>query len=213
MYLITFYIPLEISGYVFKKHVSPSAINSTELIKTYIIGLSVGVIASLMGLTSLMHGWMNLGAELTRFGDRQFYTEFWNSKTYFEYYRKWNVIPHHFIHQYLYRDFRKIIPVKSLVFLLVMLSSSIIHEYVISFGVGHVFPILTIMYAGLGLVVVFVWPKNKMLQRISFIISCGSGISTLMWFNLVELRARELCPREEYLSDLATLRFIDCFEK
>lgn len=40
------------------------------------------------------HLWLNIVAELTRFGDRVFYRDFWNACTIGEYWRLWNIPVH-----------------------------------------------------------------------------------------------------------------------
>ncbi|EER02103.1 Diacylglycerol O-acyltransferase, putative, partial [Perkinsus marinus ATCC 50983] len=46
---------------------------------------------------TLFHTWMNILAELTRFGDREFYEDWWNSVNFREYWQKWNLPVHYFI--------------------------------------------------------------------------------------------------------------------
>lgn len=41
---------------------------------------------------TLFHCQLNLFAELTRFGDRQFYKDWWNSNFIDEYWRTWNLV-------------------------------------------------------------------------------------------------------------------------
>lgn len=41
---------------------------------------------------ALFHCWLNLLAELTRFGDRNFYKDWWNSLYLDEYWRNWNLV-------------------------------------------------------------------------------------------------------------------------
>jgi diacylglycerol O-acyltransferase-1 len=43
------------------------------------------------------HLWLNLLAELTRFGDRAFYREWWNARTIEEYWRNWNLPVHYWM--------------------------------------------------------------------------------------------------------------------
>lgn len=50
---------------------------------------------------ALFHHWMNLLAELTRFGDRNFYRDWWNSSGFEEYWRKWNLPIHNFINRHI----------------------------------------------------------------------------------------------------------------
>lgn len=41
---------------------------------------------------AFFHCWMNFLAELTRFSDRNFYKDWWNSKYLDEYWRTWNLV-------------------------------------------------------------------------------------------------------------------------
>jgi diacylglycerol O-acyltransferase-1 len=55
----------------------------------------------LLGFYLYFHLWMNLLAELTRFGDRLFYKEWWNARTIDEYWRTWNMPVHHWVTRHL----------------------------------------------------------------------------------------------------------------
>lgn len=46
----------------------------------------------LLMFVSFFHLWMNILAELTRFGDREFYHDWWNVSNFGEYWRKWNIV-------------------------------------------------------------------------------------------------------------------------
>lgn len=55
--------------------------------------LSVPVVYSwLLMFYSFFHCWLNLLAEITRFGDRKFYKDWWNSLYLDEYWRNWNLV-------------------------------------------------------------------------------------------------------------------------
>jgi diacylglycerol O-acyltransferase-1 len=75
------------------------------------------------------HLWLNILAELTRFSDRKFYEDWWNSKTMEEYWRLWNKPIHNWLVKHIY------IPVKArthsfaLSMIIVFLVSAIAHEY------------------------------------------------------------------------------------
>lgn len=47
------------------------------------------------------HLWLNLLAELTRFGDRAFYKDWWNARTIESYWRNWNLPVHHWCLRHL----------------------------------------------------------------------------------------------------------------
>jgi len=46
--------------------------------------------------------WLNIVAELTRFGDREFYKEWWNATTLGEYWRLWNMPIHKWMVRHVY---------------------------------------------------------------------------------------------------------------
>jgi len=48
---------------------------------------------------------LNAIAELTRFGDREFYSDWWNSTTFEEFNRNWNKVVHEFLYRHIYLDF------------------------------------------------------------------------------------------------------------
>jgi hypothetical protein len=47
------------------------------------------------------HLWLNLLAELTLFGDRAFYKDWWNARTIENYWRNWNLPVHHWCLRHL----------------------------------------------------------------------------------------------------------------
>ena len=50
----------------------------------------------------ILHSWQNVGAEVMRFGDREFYTDWWNVTNFGAYYRKWNNTVHEWLYHYVY---------------------------------------------------------------------------------------------------------------
>mmetsp|Transcript_31918 Transcript_31918/g.28276 ORF Transcript_31918/g.28276 Transcript_31918/m.28276 type:complete len:226 (+) Transcript_31918:785-1462(+) len=94
-----------------------------------------GVLFTTLAFFGILHSWMNIFAELTRFGDREFYTDWWNVSNYGAYYRKWNIIVHEWLYYYVYNDSVRLslgnigsLGAKSLVFGI----SAIVHEIIIA---------------------------------------------------------------------------------
>ena len=78
---------------------------------------------------------LNWAAELTRFADRQFYSDWWNSTDMAEFARKWNVPVHKFLQHHIYDEARRHhspLAAKTLTFLY----SSVFHELVMSATAG-----------------------------------------------------------------------------
>ena len=61
-----------------------------------------GIICLLTLFDGVLHSWMNMFGELIKFGDRQFYDDWWNVKDFAGYYRKWNIIVHEFLYYYIF---------------------------------------------------------------------------------------------------------------
>jgi len=80
---------------------------------------------------SFFHSYLNFFAELTQFGDRRFYEDWWNAKNLQEYWRKWNHPIHNFLIRHIYYTFRRRKISKSLCLLLTFLISAAAHEYLI----------------------------------------------------------------------------------
>lgn len=55
----------------------------------------------LAGFYVFFHVWMNLLAEVLRFGDRLFYKAWWNAVTFEAYWRLWNLPVHHWISRHV----------------------------------------------------------------------------------------------------------------
>ena len=86
----------------------------------------------LLGFYVVFHLWLNILAEILKFGDRTFYHAWWNSTTLDEYWRKWNVPVHDWLVRHLYypcmrRQFGKILSSVIIFFV-----SAIFHEIIVS---------------------------------------------------------------------------------
>jgi sterol O-acyltransferase len=70
-------------------------------------------------------------AEITRFADRQFYSDWWNSCDWLEFSREWNIPVHHFLRRHVYFSSKSYFspPVAMLITFLV---SALAHELVMS---------------------------------------------------------------------------------
>ncbi|MEE6495787.1 hypothetical protein FKM82_002146 [Ascaphus truei] len=64
-----------------------------------------GVLVLFLAFFAFLHCWLNAFAEMLRFADRMFYKDWWNSTSFANYYRTWNVVVHDWLYYYAYRDF------------------------------------------------------------------------------------------------------------
>ena len=94
--------------------------------------------------------------EMLLFGDRIFYTDWWNSTTFNMYYRKWNILVQDWLYNYIYKDIfellgrRKVYANFGVIFI-----SGIVHEYILSFVFGFFYPVVFFLFAGLGCKYIF----------------------------------------------------------
>ena len=79
----------------------------------------------------LFHAWTNFWGEVTRFADRRFYSDWWNSGNLAEYWRKWNYPIHNWLVRHIYYPLVRRNINTELARLSTFLVSAIFHEYVI----------------------------------------------------------------------------------
>lgn len=109
----------------------------------------------------VLHVVQNIGAELTRFADREFYADWWNSRNFSVFYRSWNGVVHDFVKSYLYTDLVQFCGMSKLAALLVsFLVSALVHEFILSVALGFFLPILGLLFGGPG-VLFIVLTKNR----------------------------------------------------
>lgn len=92
----------------------------------------------LLGFYWFFHLYLNLAAELTRFGDRVFYKDWWNARTLDIYWRTWNMPVHHWIVRHLYYPMTRRNISKSVATFVAFLFSAALHEIIISVPFRHI---------------------------------------------------------------------------
>jgi diacylglycerol O-acyltransferase-1 len=80
--------------------------------------------------------WCNILAELFRFGDRTFYKEWWNARTFREYWSTWNIPVHSWLSRHVYNPLVSRGLPKPFSMFCVFTVSAIGHEYIVS-GACH----------------------------------------------------------------------------
>ena len=63
---------------------------------------TISLVIWLAGFFALFHSFLNALAEVTQFGDREFYTDWWNSPSVGTYWRTWNKPVYHFMKRHVY---------------------------------------------------------------------------------------------------------------
>ncbi|XP_061793749.1 sterol O-acyltransferase 2 isoform X1 [Nerophis lumbriciformis] len=158
-----------------------------------------GIMLLLLCFFAFLHCWLNLFGELLRFADRMFYKDWWNSTSFTNYYRTWNVVVHDWLYYYGYRDFlwlskRKF---RTAAMLSVFVVSASVHEYALAMGFGFFYPVMFFLFAIFG--VVFNFTMNDKRQNPVFNIimwAClflGQGVQVCLYCQ--EWYAQIRCPR------------------
>ena len=143
----------------------------------------------LLGFFFVFEYWCNLFAELTCFADRQFYTDWWNGISFYDFSTRWNIPVHKFLQKYIYRhliDEAKYS--KTTAMTITFLFSSIFHELVMFVMMGPSKYIFTFLFVYqmlqiplISLVVGTGWAKkNVNLANWVFWIMLVLGIPTVV---------------------------------
>ena len=81
---------------------------------------------------STFHSWLNFCAEISQFGDRRFYSDWWNAKNLGEYWRKWNQPIHNYLLRHIYFPMRRQGLSSQACLLITFTISAAFHEYIVA---------------------------------------------------------------------------------
>uniref|UniRef100_A0A5B7AMK8 O-acyltransferase n=1 Tax=Davidia involucrata TaxID=16924 RepID=A0A5B7AMK8_DAVIN len=138
--LIKLVIFTGLMGFIVEQYINPIVQNSQHPLKgnllyaiERVLKLSIpNLYVWLCMFYCFFHLWLNILAELLRFGDREFYKDWWNAKTAEEYWRMWNMPVHKWMVRHIYFPcLQNGIP-KGVAILIVFLVSAIFHELCIA---------------------------------------------------------------------------------
>lgn len=156
-----------------------------------------GTLVLFIGFFAILHSWLNAFAEMLRFGDRLFYKDWWNSTTFSNYYRTWNVVVHDWLYTYIYKDVCKFIGRNNRpgAMACVFIISAVFHEYIITCTFKFFYPVLFVMFAGGGFGFIFLTDKGSNRSWNVFMwVALFIGNGMLMCLYSMEFYARENCP-------------------
>uniref|UniRef100_A0A8C1DWD4 O-acyltransferase n=1 Tax=Cyprinus carpio carpio TaxID=630221 RepID=A0A8C1DWD4_CYPCA len=160
-----------------------------------------GVLVLFLAFFAFLHCWLNAFAEMLRFGDRMFYKDWWNSTSFANYYRTWNVVVHDWLYYYVYRDFLWMTQkrFRAAAMLVVFTVSAVVHEYVLAICFGFFYPVMFCLFMCFGMVFNFVlndrrkgpiW--NVIMWTLLFL---GQGVLICLYSQ--EWYAQRFCPIQE----------------
>ncbi|XP_031709696.1 sterol O-acyltransferase 2 isoform X2 [Anarrhichthys ocellatus] len=150
-------------------------------------------------LPAFLHCWLNLFGELLRFADRMFYKDWWNSTSFANYYRTWNVVVHDWLYYYGYRDFLLLSKRKfrTAAMLSVFIVSAVVHEYALGMAFGFFYPVLFCLFACFGVMFNFTMNDKRQSPVFNVIMwTClflGQGVQVCLYCQ--EWYAQIHCPR------------------
>lgn len=81
---------------------------------------------------TFFHSYLNVLAEILRFGDRQFYRDWWNCETVSQFWKNWNIPVHNFCLRHIYKPLLGLGLTKLQASLIVFFISAFFHEYLVS---------------------------------------------------------------------------------
>ncbi|XP_076870215.1 sterol O-acyltransferase 2 [Brachyhypopomus gauderio] len=158
-----------------------------------------GMLMLLLGFFAFLHCWLNAFAEMLRFADRMFYKDWWNSTSFANYYRTWNIVVHDWLYYYAYRDFLWLTGhrFRSVATLSVFGVSALVHEYAFTMGFGFFYPVMFCLFAVIGVVFNFTMNDKRQSPVWNIIMwTClfiGQGVQVCLY--CLEWYAQVHCPR------------------
>ncbi|XP_068098684.1 sterol O-acyltransferase 1 [Hyperolius riggenbachi] len=157
-----------------------------------------GVLILFLAFFAFLHCWLNAFAEMLRFADRMFYKDWWNSTSFANYYRTWNVVVHDWLYYYAYRDFlwffgRRF---KAAAMLSVFTVSAVVHEYALGICFGFFYPVLFILFMGFGMIFNFILHDRRKgpIWNVIMWTSLFLGQGVLLCLYSQEWYAQKHCP-------------------
>ncbi|KAL2355878.1 diacylglycerol acyltransferase DGAT2 [Cryomyces antarcticus] len=108
-----------------------STLDLTAILERILKLSTISLFCWLAGFFALFHSFLNALAEVTRFGDREFYTDWWNSYSVRSYWTTWNKPVFHFMKRHIYSPLvgRGVPP--QVAQILVFVFSGVLHELLV----------------------------------------------------------------------------------
>uniref|UniRef100_A0A667IGK2 O-acyltransferase n=1 Tax=Lynx canadensis TaxID=61383 RepID=A0A667IGK2_LYNCA len=157
-----------------------------------------GVLILFLMFFAFLHCWLNAFAEMLCFGDRMFYRDWWNSTSYSNYYRTWNVVVHDWLYYYAYKDFLWFFTkrFKWAAMLAVFAVSAVVHEYALAVCLNFFYPVLFVLFMFFGMAFNFIVndSRKRPFWNVMVWTSLFAGNGVILCFYSQEWYARQHCP-------------------
>ncbi|CAM9532854.1 unnamed protein product [Lampetra fluviatilis] len=175
-----------------------------------------GTLLFIITFFAFLHCWLNLFGELMRFADRMFYKDWWNSRSFANYYRTWNVVVHDWLYTYFYGDLIRVFSRRHrrAAMLIVFIFSAIVHEYVFTVCFGLFCPVMLFLFICFGMVLNFLLHDGRSNDVWNifmwFALILGQGVLVTLYS--LEWSALRHCPsKPETVWEFITPQFWSCY--
>jgi diacylglycerol O-acyltransferase-1 len=146
----------------------------------------------LLGFFGWFHLSLNIIAELTYFGDRLFYKDFWNSTTLAEFWAKWNMPVHNFMVRHVYGPLRAYRYSRGTAVAVCFFLSAVFHEIIVSvpFRTIKGYAFSAMMVQAVLIQLLDPYSKGKTWGNVNFWISItlGQPLAVLLYYREYMLR-------------------------
>ncbi|GAV02743.1 hypothetical protein RvY_13270 [Ramazzottius varieornatus] len=192
----TYYIFVRFCMPVFRNF-NREHVNLKTFVKSIFDCVLPGSLNLLVVFYSFLHAWMNAFAEMTRFADRLFYRDWWNSTTFSNYYRTWNGVVHDWLYTYVYSDLYRLLGQRgrNVALLVTFMLSALVHEYIICCLLRIFYPVMFVLFGGIGVWMMFFTQRKSSRPWNVFMwfgLFLGQGIFLCLYSS--EYYARFNCP-------------------
>lgn len=161
-----------------------------------------GALVLFLGFFAFLHCWLNAFAEMLCFADRMFYKDWWNSTSFANYYRTWNVVVHDWLYYYVYRDFLWMSQkrFRAAAMLFVFTVSAVVHEYILAVCFGFFYPVLFCLFMCFGMMFNFILHDQRKgpIWNIIMWTSLFLGQGVIICLYSQEWYAQRYCPLKEF---------------
>ena len=130
------------------ENILPTSIKAKDLsfIDVYVRLITPCLVAFNLFFLIIFEQILNLFGEISRFGDREFYQDWWNSDGFADFSRKWNRPVHYFLHQHVYLEtINEFKWNPSTAKYVTFLFSSLCHEFILALIVRRISPYLLVL--------------------------------------------------------------------
>ncbi|XP_075055272.1 sterol O-acyltransferase 2 isoform X2 [Mixophyes fleayi] len=197
------------------KNMSKQPFNTKTMVLSIFNSTVPGIFVLLLTFFAFLHCWLNAFAEMLRFADRMFYKDWWNSTSFSNYYRTWNLVVHDWLYHYVYQDLLWLFNqrFRAGVMLAVFLISASVHEYVFTLSLGYFYPVMFSLFAFFGVIFNFTmsdkWTSPIWNVMVWIFLFIGQGIQLCLYCQ--EWYAQIHCPiTEKTFLGLITPRSWSC---